>query len=244
MKPLKIGIVEDDLLIAESIAVTLQQIGYQPTKPVRTYKDALKMIETELPDLLLLDIMLEGDLDGIDLANTINKEYGIPFIFLTANSDYATVNRAKEVKPNAYLVKPFNENDLYSSIEIASNNFNSLNKTENKSIGSAEYLKDVMFIKEGDLFHKIETNDILYIESDNVYLSIYTAKKHFVIRTKLDDFISEFPKGFFVRVHRSYAINLKHLETINSLTVKVADKEVPLQKIYKQELLHLIRSVK
>jgi len=79
--PLKIGIIENNLLIAESIIVTLQQMGYQTTPAASNYTDAIKMIETETPDLLLVDIMLDGDKDGIDLAATVNKDYGLPFIF-------------------------------------------------------------------------------------------------------------------------------------------------------------------
>ena len=243
MEHLKIGIVEDDLLFAESIAITLQQIGYRSTQPARSYSDALKMIEAESPDLLLIDIILEGEKDGIDLAFKINEDYQLPFIFLTGNSDRATVNRAKEVKPYAYLVKPFNESDLFSSIEIAFNNYNQEMNVK-QGDHSIAYLKDVLFIKERELFHKVEMKDIHYVESDNVYLNIYTAKKHYVVRTKLEDFINGFVKGDFFRVHRSYAINVKHLETINDLSVKIAGKEIPLHKNYRQELLHLIKSVK
>lgn len=241
MKHLKIGIVEDDLLIAESIASTLKQIGYHPTKPVRSYDDALKMIETETPDLLIIDITLVGEKDGVDLALKSNKDFGIPFIFLTAYSDAATVNRAKKANPYAYLVKPFTENDLFTSVEIAFNNFNNQGKFPNQK--KHEALKDILFIKEKELFYKVNVNDILYVESENVYLNIFTAKKNFLSRTKLDDFINDFTDGQFMRVHRSYAINLKHLEAVNSLTVTVAGKEIPVHSTYRQELLQKIKSL-
>jgi DNA-binding LytR/AlgR family response regulator len=244
VKTLTIGIVENDLLIAESIIITLQQIGYQTTQAARTYDEAIHMIESEQPDLLLIDIKLEGDRDGIDLAATINKDYAIPFLFLTANSDSATVNRAKEVKPYAYLIKPFNGKDLFSSIEIAFSNFNRQNNAAEEPTHSHEALKDFVFIKEGDLYHKVEVCDIIYIESDNVYLNIYTEKRRFVIRAKLDEFVTDFAKACFLRVHRSFAINLKHLETINNLSVKVAGKEIPLHKGYRQELLSMINTLK
>ncbi len=244
MPNLKIGIVEDDLLIAESIVITLQQIGYTPTVPVRSFADAIRMIETDSPDLLLLDIVLEGSKDGIALAAVVNKDYDIPFIFLTANSDRATIERAKEVKPHAYLVKPFNENDLYSSIEIAMSNFHASKRTDQDTEQDIAYLKDVIFIKEGHLFHKVEIKDILYIESDNVYLNLYTARKNYLVRSKLEDFISGIGKSDFVRVHRSFAINLKHLETIHELNVRVGGKEVPMQKVYRQELINLIKTIR
>lgn len=242
MKQLKIGIVEDDLLIAESIAVALRKSGYRPVKAARSYADALKMIAAESPDLLIIDITLEGELDGIDLALKVNKDFGLPFIFLTAYSDPATVSRAKKANPYAYLVKPFNEHDLFSSIEIAFNNYNREIKSMRQQ-PNAGYLKNVIFIKDGELFHKVDVNDIIYVESENVYLNIYTTQKHFVVRTKLEDFVNECSNGNFFRVHRSYAVNLKHLQAINSLSIKIADKEIPLHKHYKQELLHAIKSI-
>ena len=244
MPNLKIGIVEDDLLIAESIVITLQQIGYTPTMPVRSFSDALIMIEAERPDLLLLDIMLHGEPDGIELAREVNHKFGIPFVFLTANSDRATVERAKEVHPNAYLVKPFTEDDLFSAIEIAISNFYS---TQKPSLGldtEISYLKDIIFIKEGQLYHKLELNDITYIESDNVYLKLHSSAKTYLIRSKLEDFISGINKNEFLRIHRSFAINLKHLETIHELSLRVGGKEVPMQKAYRQELINLIKTIR
>ncbi len=244
MKHLKIGIVEDDLIIAASIEMTLAQIGYQPVSPVRNYADALKMIAEENPDLLLLDITLEGKQDGIELALKVNEDFSIPFIFLTSYSDPTTVNRAKLARPYAYLVKPFNESDLFSAIEIAFNNYNrEIKSARMQAHQQTGYLKDSIFIKEGDLFHKVEMKDILYLESDNVYLNIYTAHKHHVARIKLDVFLNDYTDGDFFRVHRSYAVNIKHLEAINSLTLKVGGKEVPLHKTYRQELLQKIKSL-
>jgi DNA-binding response OmpR family regulator len=173
---LKIGIVEDDLLIAESITVALTQIGYSTTAIARSYNEALKMIQQEQPDLLLLDIVIDGEKDGIDLAETINKDYCVPFIFLTANSDAKTISRAKQVNPYAYLVKPFNEQDLFTSIEIAISNFNAEQKAEPLNAESVAYLKDVIFIKEGELYHKVEINDILYIESGQYLLKYLYGK--------------------------------------------------------------------
>jgi DNA-binding LytR/AlgR family response regulator len=244
MEHLKIGIVEDEMIIAEIIAVALQEIGYSTIEPVRSYQEAIKMIESESPDLLVIDIVLEGSLDGIALGLTINREYGIPFIFLTANSDGATVNRAKDAKPYAYLVKPFSKKDLFSAIEIAFSNYN-------QQINSSQSLpkpetpqKDAVFVKEGDLFHKVLINDILYVQVENVYLTLYTDKRKYTIRSKLDGFISEYGKDNFLRVHRSYGLNTNHLQTINTLSVKVGGVEIPIQKQYKDQLLRTMRLLK
>lgn len=244
MTPIKIGIIEDDLIVGKTIHVMLQQIGYTPVKAVRNYVDAINMLRTESPDLLLIDIVLEGDRDGIQVAETINQEFELPFIFLTANSDTATVSRAKAVKPYAYLVKPFYENDLYSSIEIAFNNYNQLKKISDSDKQPVKKITDTVFIKEANTFYKIELSDIQYIESDHVYLKIYTPKRQYLIRSKLDDFIKDYSLENFIRVHRSYIINTKHLESINSTSLMVAGKEIPLSQSYKQELMKRITSLK
>ena len=243
MTNLKIGIIEDDLLIAESIVMMLQDIGYQTTIPVRNYDDALQMIRDDKPDILLIDIMLDGNLDGIDVARKVVSDFGLPFIFITANSDKATVDRAKEVRPSAYLVKPFNERDLFSTIEIAFSTFSSDEKPVEQAPSLNPNLKNFVFVKENHLFHKVAISDILYVESDNVYLTLSTRDRNYLVRSKLDDFIASYGNNMIYRIHRSFAINISHLETINSLTVKVGGKEIPLQKPYRQDLLRIIQTI-
>src|ERR1700739_3345206 len=123
MSVLKIGIVEDELVIGRTILNTLDELGYQHCGPAINYTEAIEMLERDRPDLLLLDIQLSGKKDGIDVAEKLNELYHIPFIFLTANSDGDTIERAKKVKPNAYIVKPFTREELFAAIEIAFSNF-------------------------------------------------------------------------------------------------------------------------
>ncbi len=237
MTPLKIGIVEDELIVGKSIFAMLKKIGYAPLKAVRTYEDAVQMLQTESPDLLLIDIMLEGKRDGIELAALVNEKFGIPFIFLTANSDEATVNRAKQVKPFAYLVKPFYENDLFSSIEIAFENYNSQKSASKKAEHERSKFTDSIFIKEGTAFSRVKLSDILYIETSHVYLNIYTSDKQYMARTKLEDFVENYPDANLIRIHRSYAVNAKSVESINDASVSISGKKIPMNQVYKAELL-------
>ena len=160
--------------IAESLVETLTQIGYETTEPVRTFDDALQMIETQSPDLVLLDIEIDGEKSGIDVGMKIHEHYKLPFIFLTAFSDNATIDKAKKANPYAYLVKPFSEGDLYAAIEVAINNYKIQNIS--KPAQTTE-LRKTVFIKNGDLFEKLETENILYIECENVYLNIYILQQ-------------------------------------------------------------------
>ena len=132
MKKIKVGIVEDEIIIAETISLALKKLGYLPTKPAYSYESAISMLESEKPDIVLLDINLNDELDGVDLAHYINANYSLPIIFLTANSDRNTIDRSKQTRPNAFLVKPFSNEDLFSAIEIAHFN-HEIQTEENKN---------------------------------------------------------------------------------------------------------------
>lgn len=115
----KILIVEDELIVAEDMADTLRSFGYQVVAIVSTGEKALAKISHTLPDLVLMDIMLKGDLDGVETAEKIRETWDVPIIFLTANADENTVERATSTEPFGYLVKPVQERDLKRNIEIA-----------------------------------------------------------------------------------------------------------------------------
>ena len=116
MSVLKIGVVEDELIIARTIMSTLDDLGYAHCGPAMNYTEAMEMLEQQKPDLLLLDIQLSGKKDGVDVAKQLNEQYHLPFIFLTANSDGETIERAKKVRPPAYIVKPFTSDQLIKAV--------------------------------------------------------------------------------------------------------------------------------
>jgi DNA-binding NarL/FixJ family response regulator len=122
MSKLKILIVEDEPVIAENIAVYLDNNDFEVSGIAYDTDEALEQLKTNTPDAVILDINLDSEKDGIDIAATINKNYQLPFLFLTSYSDKETLNRAKLVKPAGYIVKPFNEKTLLASLEIAISN--------------------------------------------------------------------------------------------------------------------------
>jgi class 3 adenylate cyclase/CheY-like chemotaxis protein len=115
----KILIAEDEKIIALDIKKTLQRLGYNVLGMVNNGPQALNFLQTTRPDLILMDIMLKGELSGIETASIINQEYGVPFVYLTALTDDETLNKAKITEPFGYVVKPFNERGLHSAIEMA-----------------------------------------------------------------------------------------------------------------------------
>lgn len=119
MSNFKILIVEDEVLIAEDLKDSLEELGYDVCSVCYNSEKAVKELYRCQPDLALLDITIRGSQNGIDLGNIINKNHEIPFIYLTSHSDKATLDRAKVTRPYGYIVKPFKDSDLSSSIQIA-----------------------------------------------------------------------------------------------------------------------------
>jgi two-component system sensor histidine kinase HydH len=115
----KVLVVEDERIVAKDIQSTLKILGYEVPAISSSVQDALAMIEEIHPDLLLVDIVLKGEQDGIELAQKARIEYKIPTIYLTAYEDEETLNRAKLTEPLGYILKPFDERDLRTNLEMA-----------------------------------------------------------------------------------------------------------------------------
>jgi len=239
MGAVKILVVEDEVVIADNICMILEDLGYDVLEPAIHYEEALETIKEDTPDLAILDIQLAGRKDGIDLAWKIKEDYDFPFIFLTSNADAHTVERAKKVAPPAYLVKPFNKDDLYTSIEMALYNY--IGKKKEEESGEDLLIRDAIFVKEKNLFHKIKLTDIRYFKSDHVYVEVHTIQgnKH-LIRGSLTDLSERLPKNFY-RTHRSFTINVDQMDAINSAYVIINDDKIPIGKNYRDELLNKIR---
>ncbi|TGN08325.1 response regulator [Leptospira ilyithenensis] len=116
--PKRVLVVEDERIIAINICSTLKQFGYS-SEYVSEGQAAIDCVDNELFDLVLMDIMLNGEMDGIEAAKIIKRRKDLPIIYLTAYSDDSTLDRAKSTEPFGYLIKPFNSRDLYISVEMA-----------------------------------------------------------------------------------------------------------------------------
>ncbi|MEM9076463.1 MAG: response regulator [Bacteroidota bacterium] len=248
--PIKILIVEDNVIIADDMQSMLEEIGYEIVDNVIVYEQAVDVLKNNEVDLVLIDIILASDKTGIDLGKHIRQHYNIPFIFVTSNSDRATVENAKTVKPDGYLVKPFEQQDLYTSIEIALSNFNYSRKENTKEIAGAEgdaftsnsVLKDSIFVKKQHLYYRIQFSDIQFIKADNVYLEVNTADKKFLVRSPLKDYLEKLPKNKFYRAHKSYIVNVDHIDAINSKDIVINNNLIPISKDFKEFIISSMNS--
>jgi len=249
-RPIRILIVEDNVIIADDMQSMLEEIGYEIVDNVIVYEQAERVLKAEQVDLVLIDIILASDKTGIDLGKHIRENYDIPFIFVTSNSDRATVENAKTVKPNGYLVKPFEQQDLYTSIEIALSNFTygTVKSSSEENISdedvpmSNSVLKDSIFVKKQHLYYRIQFGDIQFIKADNVYLEVNTVDKKFLVRSPLKDYLEKLPKKKFYRAHKSYIVNVDHIDAINSKDVMINNNLIPISKDFKEFIISAMNS--
>lgn len=237
MNKVKIVVVEDEIIIADNIRESLESLGYYVYEPAITFTEGKELIDRVRPDIAILDIHLSGKKDGVDLAIYIKETYGMPFIFLTAHADKTTVERAKIANPPAYLVKPFTKEELYSSIEIALFKHEQDRKEEEN-----DPKKTFIYIKQKGHLQKLKFENILFLKSDHVYVEIFTTQNDkYVLRESLSDFELKLNDDF-LRIHRSYIVNVNHVDLVSSQTLKVQNNELPLSKQYRNNLLDKIEN--
>ena len=231
MNKIRIVIVEDEIIIAKTIVLALETLGYDSVGIAGKYKDAIEMIAHNKPDLVLLDINLGTKKDGIDLAFEIKKRFNTPIIFITANSDPATISRAKEIHPLAFLVKPFSQNDLFSAIEIGWNNFNTI---MNSHLNPPKYV----IIKVGTAYKKVVFDDIVYLKKDHHYFDIYlTSGQMILVRYSISEMMSLLPIKQFIKINRSTIVNVRQITKIESRFVSLADLKFVIAKGMQEQLL-------
>ncbi|WP_299208441.1 response regulator [uncultured Dokdonia sp.] len=227
MKKPKIYIVEDDPIIAATIETALQKQGYRVIGDSENYATALHQIHKLRPDLILLDIQLEGDQDGIDLALELDKE-DIPYLYLTSQTDPETITRVKKTKPLGYIVKPFTENGLRSNIELAWHNL---------SLTAKEYV----LIKAEGYVHKIDQTTIKYLKAFDNYCYVVTTSKTLLVPHTLKHTVSKLNTSNFVKTHRSYIVNKHHIISIAQDKVILKEESIPLSTANRPVLLKLLQ---
>jgi DNA-binding LytR/AlgR family response regulator len=242
-------IVEDEVIIAKDMSLTLDKLGYNVVGHCISGEEALAMVKEKQPDIVLMDIMLKGDITGIEAAKKIHDNYYIPVIFITAYSDEDTISRANTSAPFGYIVKPFKANDLRATIETSLTRFNEEQqlKRENEilyKLAKEDNRKDVLFIKTEAKLIKLRINDILYIEALKDYVNIFTVDNKYVIRSTMKGIEDKLPSESFIRVHRSFIVSIDKVSSIDHAKVILENGEsVPLGGLYKEDFIEKLNTV-
>jgi DNA-binding LytR/AlgR family response regulator len=370
MEPIKIVVVEDELIIGRDITQALKKFGHQVIANVGSGEETLQVLQKSLVDLVILDINIKGSKNGIEIARIIRDQYKIPVIFLTALSDSETVEKAKCVEPYGYIIKPFNDNDLRVAVdmgmykyvkdqELYNNQFvltkafsylseavitikddysvELMNETaiqlcgrqvgqkkeknylfeilefyklsrekvsfaslfikdrdmgeeplicnflavneertltvkcqrvvEKKEVigwvlllsnaqsdqkdnkGSISHLPlnlsastpiSCIFARKGKKYVRISLEDILWLESKDNWVIIYTIAEEFVVYITLKELESRLPESDFLKIHRSFIVRLDKIRYCEDNYVAVGEKVLPLSRAFKKALRHKI----
>jgi DNA-binding LytR/AlgR family response regulator len=244
MSPLNIIIVEDEMITAESIKDMLEDLGYNVIGIYIRATKALEAIVRDKPDFALLDINLKGEETGIWLAEQLQKEHNIPYVFLTSYGDKATIEKATETNPYGYLLKPIEKQHLFASIEVAIKKFGELNNTDKKNDFEGTTLKDALFVKDEYLFVKVQFHDIHFVKANGNYLEVHTENKKHLIKGTLSSFLEILPQDTFIQTHRSYLLNVEKIDAFGGNYVKVGTNDVPLTPQSKEELMSYLNLYK
>ncbi len=244
----RVLIVEDEIIIAEDIREMLEKSGYEVAGLTGEVDEARRLLHATQPDVVLLDITLGQAQLGLELAREIAEKHQLPFIFCTSHGDKSTIKKATQLHPHGYLIKPFDQKDLYSSIEIAlanfSSNLKSFDPDDPEVVTSDMIIKDSLFIKEGDLFVKVKIDDITWLSPEGNYTTIYDRQgRKYVVRMPLKDLYNFLPAEKFFRTHRSYMVNMDYVDAINNASVYIGTTKIPLGKNFRDALLTQVRKL-
>jgi two-component system, LytTR family, response regulator LytT len=208
----KILIVEDQVLIAHFLRDTLLKEGFANIEIAFKINQAIELVTNFEPEIILLDINVEGKDSGIIWAENyvLNKK----IIFVTAQTERETMQKALKVQPVGYLTKPIKKIELIAAIELAKNNL------------KKEYIK----VKDGYEEIKLYYKDILFAKSERNYIDIQTVSKKITLRNTLDNIQMELDSDTFCRVHRSYIVNKEKISRKTSNSLHIDNYEIPISR--------------
>lgn len=236
---MRVLIAEDDAIYASLLEMMFLEMQYDAVEIISNSEAIFERLPTFQPDLMLLDIHLEGELDGIQLAEKVQEILPyMPVIFMTSYQDDEVYERAKRIKPYAFLTKPFDEKLLMRTIELAFQHYNT------RAIMQDDIqMPDSIFVKTENILKKIHFAEIGYIEAQDKYLDIATPHRKYLVRYTMHEIMEKLPHSLFVQVSRSFIVNRQHITEIdledNCFTI--FQQKIPFSKRNRQEILAMFK---
>ncbi len=250
MSKTNVLVVEDESIVSKDIQHSLKKLGYNVVGSADTGEKAIDLAVDLEPDVVLMDIMLKGDINGIEAAQNIKRKVSIPVIYLTAYADEGTLSRAKVTEPYGYIIKPFKEIDIHTSIEMAIYKHNKEKEIRNErdllyNIVEGREDKDIVFVKSNSRLVKVKTEDIYFVEALKDYVVINTFTARYTIHSTMKDIERKLPHDQFLRVHRSFIIRLDKIAAIEQPNIILENdkKVIPIGGSYKDVLQSRINLV-
>ncbi len=225
----KIIIVENDIPMAARLSLQLNRLGYKITGIFSRTKDALHFLEQEVPDLILLDDKLKGQLNGLELPDPKENPSSSPIVYFNKR----TAETIENLMPDSLKRKK----DLLK--KHLNKPLKRFQKTPKRGLFDQKehcIFKDRIFIKHRDRMIKISLDDIQYIEADRNYCKVFTNDKKYLLVTTLKEVDEKLLDNRFLRIHRSYVVNISHIDEIGGNYVVIFGRSLPLSKNMRKEL--------
>jgi len=250
MPKVTVLVVEDESIVSKDIQHSLKKLGYDVVGSAPSGEKAVELALELKPSVILMDIMLKGEMNGIEASAEIKKALNIPIIFLTAYADENTLEKAKITEPYAYIIKPFKEIDLHTSIEMAlykhGKEMEVLKERDMLySIVENKDSNEFIFVKSNSRLVKLNTADIYFVEALKDYVVINTQGSRFTIHSTMKDIERKLPDPQFLRVHRSFIVRLDKIASIEQPNIILENdkKVIPIGGSYKEELVKRINLI-
>lgn len=240
---MKVLIVEDEANYADTLEMFVDELGYEIAGIAASGKKAIDLFETEKPDLVLMDIHLEGELSGIDLARIFQGQKVTPIIYITSFDDPETFAKAKQTGPYGYLIKPFEPSSLQRSIELAVQHAYAEGEQVFENSEEVVLATSCFFVKDRNRLIKIKIDEILWVEVEDKYCMLHTRDRKFTLRQSLKELAQRLDPSVFVQTHRSYIVNAAEIEDIDLslFVVRINGTEIPLGRAHKDELMRRLQ---
>ena len=237
-------VVEDEKIVSKDIQFSLKKLGYNVVGTADTGESAVEIALETKPDIILMDIKLKGDMTGIEAAASIRNQYNVPIVYLTANTDQGTIQEAKETEPHGYIIKPFKEVDIHTTIEMAIYKHRKEKEvlqerdTLYNLVEEAKEGVDHIFVKSNSRFVKLKLEDIYFVEALKDYVVINTLEKRYTIHSTMKDIEARLPSDRYMRVHRSFIVNVERIAAIEQPNIILENdkKVIPIGGSYKEAL--------
>ena len=239
----RILIVEDELVVSKYIEACLKNIGYEVADIITSGEDAVAKVDSIMPDLILMDIRLNGKMTGTEAAVKIKENLDVPVVFLTAYADDKNIEMAKASEPYGYLVKPFYEKELHTTIEMALHKHEKVRMLKKErdlyySVIESKNASDSIYVRTNSRLKRIKFDEICYVEALRDYITISTTTENYTAHINMKEITRFLPEKDFVRIHKSFIVRMDKIFSIKyvSLVVEGSMKEIPVGNFYRKDL--------
>jgi two-component system, LytTR family, response regulator LytT len=221
---IRILIVDDEVLIAETLKDYLQKLGFKQIKMTHSKKETFELLSFWKPHVALLDIRMEELYDGLEIGQQFKSDYKIPFMYVTAHSDMEMTQRILKSKPDGYITKPIRINELMINLGMVIQRFQ-------------EVQNEILIeFKNGYDNERIHLNELLYIKAEGNYVEIFLQNRKVVVRNTLEAILLEINNELIVRIHRSFAVNTQKIKKRSSTEIDLGEVQLPISRSYSQVL--------